>query len=236
MEVDSSKILETLRRRALELREYEVESMYCHYFLPFVSSLCLYLKSRADRPASLTEQSFIVDLIEVCIKRYLKGPPKEPTNWRKDLKIRCNCQDCYLLQRFVRDRHKKAMDFRMAEQRRKHIEYKLDYTFRKITIKTGTPYTLRVEKKNDKYDVDLQTWEKRKVSTRSDLSSLKRNSHLVDIIGEDSYKRLRRYDCLKSSIADSNPAPPSSLRPAPEQGLNVASIPKKRSFIDLTDS
>ena len=49
------------------------------------------------------------------------------------------------------------------------------------------------------------------------------------VIGEDSYKRLHRYECLKSTIVNSNSAPPS-LRPALEQGLNVASIPKKRKI------
>ena len=158
-------------------------------------------------------------------------PPKEPTDWKMTLATSCGCEDCRSLRQYVEDKHKKVMDFRLAEHRRKHIESKLDYTFRKVTIRTGTPYTLRIEKTNVKYNADLQAWKKNTVSTRSQLTALGKNSHLVDIIGEDSYKRLHQYDCLKSSIVDSNPAPASSHH----LGTN-ATVPKKRSFIDLTDS
>ena len=62
IEIDTSKILELFGRRALGLREESVESMYCNFFLPFISSLCSHLKSRASRPTTSTEQGFIVQL------------------------------------------------------------------------------------------------------------------------------------------------------------------------------
>jgi hypothetical protein len=96
----------------------------------------------------------------IVIKRFVNVPPKEPTDWKRTLAISCGCEDCRSLRQYVEDKHKKVMDFRMTEQRRKHIECKLDYTFRKVTIRTGTPHSLRIEKTNVKYNEDLQAWKK----------------------------------------------------------------------------
>jgi hypothetical protein len=56
--VDTSEILEVLKRRALGLREDLIESMYRQYFLPLISSLCLGISEVC--PATLREQRFIV--------------------------------------------------------------------------------------------------------------------------------------------------------------------------------
>lgn len=70
MEIDTSKILELFMRRDLGLREESVESMYCDYFC-FSSPV----------PATSTEQGFIVQLLEIYIRRYVKMQTKEPTDW-----------------------------------------------------------------------------------------------------------------------------------------------------------
>ncbi|OXV08675.1 hypothetical protein Egran_03562 [Elaphomyces granulatus] len=229
--IDTSDVLEVLRRRALELREEALESMYSQFFLPFISGLCLYLKSRTSRSATYTEQNFIVQLIEIYIRRYVKTPPKEPTDWKRTLTINCSCEDCRLLRRYVEDKHNKIGDFRLIEKRRRHIENWLDGTFRKATIRTGPPHTLRIEKTNERYKIDQKAWNNRATIAKSRLTALSKDSPLVDIIGEDSSTKLLRHESFKSSVADSNPAPPSvSLAP------NTTTVPKKRSFVDLTDA
>jgi hypothetical protein len=86
----------------------------------------------------------------------------------------------------------RVADSRMAEQRRKHIEYKLDNAFRKATIRTSTPHTLEIEKTNGKYGVDLglQTSKNKTVSARSQLTALSKSSHLVDLS-----RYLSRFSC-----------------------------------------
>jgi hypothetical protein len=231
--IDTSEVLEVLTRRALELREEVVESMNYYFFLPFISSLCSHIKSRASRPATSTEQSFIVQLLEIYIGRYVKMPPKEPTDWERTLRINCDCEDCRSLRKYVEDKRKKVGDFCLIGKRRSHLENQLDGTFNKTTIKTGPPYTLRLEKTNERYKIDLKVWNNRATLAKSQLVAL--STPLLDIIGENSYTQLLQHECLKSSVADSNPTPPS-IHLAPQQGLSAPSIPKKRSFVDLTDT
>ena len=234
MEIDTSKILEIFRRRALGLREESVESMYCNLFLPFISSLCSHLKSRANRQATSTEQGFIVQLLEIYIRRYVKMQPKEPTDWERTLTTSCGCEDCGRLRRYVEDKGSQFRDFRLGEKRRKHIASQLDGTFNKATIKSGTPHILRVEKTNEKHKIDLRVWNDRVPVAKSQLATLSKHCPLLEIIGEDSYAKLLQHECLQSSAVDSNLAR-TSLHLAPRQGPNAA-IPKKRSFCDLTDA
>ena len=232
--IDTSEVLEVLRRRALELREEVMESIYSHFFLPFISGLCFYLMSRDNRPTASTEQSFVVQLIEIYIRRYVKVQPREPTDWKRTLTISCGCEDCRSLRRYVEDKHNKIGDFRMAEKRRRHLENRLDSTFRKDTIRTGTPHTLRVEKTNERYKLDLKAWNTRTALAKSQLTAMSKDSPLIDIIGKDSYTKLLQHESFKSSVTDPNPTPPSA-RLAPEQRPNPSAVPKKRSFVDLTD-
>ncbi|KAN0085370.1 hypothetical protein V8E54_001837 [Elaphomyces granulatus] len=120
--------------------------------------------------------------------------PKEPTDWERTLTINCGCEDCHSLRRYVEDKSDKFWDFRLAERRRKHVESQLDSTFHKVTIiKSGTPHILRVEK----------------TKRKSQLAALSKHCPLLEIIGEDSYAKLLQHECLQSSVADSNLAPPS---------------------------
>ena len=227
--IDTSEVLGVLMRRALDVREEAVESMYHQYFLPFISSLCLHLKSRANRPATSVEQSFIVQLLEIYIRLYVKIQPKKPTDWQRTLTIKCNCQDCQSLLRYVEDKRNKVGIFRLPEQRRRHLERWLNNTFSTTTIRTDTPPALRVEKTNKRYEIDLKEWNTR---ITSQLDRLRKDSPLLDIIGKDSYTKLLEHEGLKSAAVISNPTPPL-LHPPLQQGPRAATcIPKKRSFFD----
>jgi len=176
-----------------------------------------------------------VQLLEIYIRRYVKMQPKEPTDWERTLTINCECEDCHRLRRYVEDKGNKSWDFRLAEKRRKHIESQLDCTFHKVTIKSGTPHILRVEKTNERHKIDLRTWNNRIPVAKLQLATLSKQCPLLEIIGVDSYAKLLQNECLQSSVAGSNLASPS-LHLAPRQGLNAASVPKKRSFCDLTNA
>jgi hypothetical protein len=209
--IDTSEVLEVLRRRALGLREEALEAMYSEFFLPFINSLCLYLKSRANRPATSTEQNFIVQLIELYLGRHVKTPPKKPTDWERTLTINCSCEDCLSLRRYVEDKHNQFGEFCLTEDRRRHIERSLDGTFR--IMKSDPPHTLRIEKSTETYKRDLKSWTRRAKFVESWLTAL---SELVDIIGEDSSTKLLEHESLK---------PLKSL----------LTVRKKRSFVDLSD-
>ena len=236
--IDTSEVLGVLMRRALEVQEEAVESMYHRYFLPFISSLCLHLKSRANRnrPATSVEQSFIVQLLEIYIRLNVKMQPKKPTDWQRTLATDCNCQDCRSLLRYVEDKQNKVGIFRLPEKRRRHLESQLDDTFSMAIIRTDTPPALQVEKTNKRYKLDLEVWN---AQIMSKLHGLREGSPLLDIIGMDSYTKLLQHEGLlqpKGLVAVSDPTPSRLHRP-PQRGRGgprVVSVPKKRSFLDLT--
>lgn len=73
----------------------------------------------------------------------------------------------------------------------------------------------------------------------SQLDGLRKDSPLLDIIGNDSYTKLLGHEGLESAVTVSDPTPPLSHLP-PRRGLGrgarggPARVPKKRSFPDLT--
>jgi hypothetical protein len=223
--IDTSEVLEVLRRCASELQEEVVEFMYRDFFLPFISSLCFHLY--LYRPATSTEQSFIVQLLELYIRRYVKTQPKEPTDWERTLTINCGCEDCHSLRRYVEDKQNQVGTFRLAEKRRKHLQNQLDYTFHSTTLTTGSPH-------NDGYRIDLKMWKDRATLAKSQLATLSKDSRVLGIIGDDFYAKLLQHECFKSSVVESNPVPPSPHL-ATRHGPNAPNIPKKRSFVDITN-
>ena len=223
--IDTSKVLGVLMRRALDVREEAVESMYHRYFLPFISSLCLHLKSRANRPATSVEQSFIVQMLEIYIRLYVKIQPKKPTDWQRTLTTYCDCKDCQSLLRYVEDKQNKVGIFRLPEKRRRHLESRLNNTFSTATIRADTSPALRVEKTNRRYEIARKEWD---TLITSQLDRLRKDSPLLDIIGNDSFTKLLEYGGLELVGEVSNPTPQRGPRAA-------ANIPKKRSFFDIAN-
>jgi hypothetical protein len=72
-------------------------------------------------------------------------PPPPPRDWRQTAKLSCQCEDCQDLARFGADPMQQVHRFRMAQNRRSHVEsqirsYDLDMSC--TTERRGSPHTL----------------------------------------------------------------------------------------------
>ena len=112
-------------------------------------------------PDSLWEQDLELPsyqlLFSHCVealKQLTAAPVPEPTNWKQKAKVRCSCQDCKALQRFLANPKEQTKRFSLVSQRRSHLEYQirsdkldLDHT----TETRGRPYTLVCTKNRATY-------------------------------------------------------------------------------------
>lgn len=74
-----------------------------------------------------------------------ESPPLHPQDWRQAVKLSCQCEDCRDLARFGADPMRQVHRFRMAQDRRSHVEsqirsHDLDMSF--TTERRGSPHTL----------------------------------------------------------------------------------------------
>ena len=44
-------------------------------------------------------RSYVMQLLEIYIRRYVKTQPKEPIDWERTLTINSGCEDCHSLRR-----------------------------------------------------------------------------------------------------------------------------------------
>jgi hypothetical protein len=88
------------------------------------------------------------------------------------------------------DAHNKLQPRRLS-----HVEDTLKISstvplFSTVTIKTSTPHTLWLERTNERYRY-LKVWNSRVPLAKSQLPASSKDSPLLDIIGEDSYIKIR---------------------------------------------
>lgn len=233
LSIHRNAILDTLAKRAAALPEKYVEDVFENVLLPLVHSLCLYLHELSnDRPLEPAETNFVSQTIKTYFERHV-AKPRMPPDWTRDIRINCHCDDCRKLQRFARDPRMEREKFPVSTQRRHHLHCQLDGTsFEKETTRNGLPNTLHVWKTNSKFEDDSRRWEKKLQRARSWLAKFVEKSHLIEIIGNETYQELRR---LSQAGATTSVLPPMSAR-----SLNVdaqtATMSRKRSYVDLTVS
>jgi hypothetical protein len=91
------------------------------------------------------------------------SPPAEPTDWRQDVDLRCDCEDCAELAAFARDPDAEVHRFKMADARRQHLQEqirigKLDMTH--DIDRSGRPQTLVCTKTRGAYERAMARHEK----------------------------------------------------------------------------
>ena len=72
-------------------------------------------------------------------------PPEPPKDWRQEVKISCDCEDCRELQKFALDPGEQAHRFRVRQDRRQHLENEIvhhDLDITAVTERKGSPQTL----------------------------------------------------------------------------------------------
>jgi hypothetical protein len=84
-----------------------------------------------------------------------REPVEAPTDWRRDAELKCACEDCRALARFLADPGERAARFPLAEQRRRHLHDQIDLHQCDCTHETerkGRPYTLVCVKTSASYE------------------------------------------------------------------------------------
>lgn len=82
-------------------------------------------------------------------------PVEPPADWRRDAKLKCNCEDCQALARFLADPTAPTARFPLAEARRRHLHSQIEHHRLDCTHETerkGRPYTLVCTKTNASYE------------------------------------------------------------------------------------
>ncbi|KAK2754489.1 hypothetical protein FQN54_006890 [Arachnomyces sp. PD_36] len=231
LSVDRDAILETLGKRGAALPESQVEDVFERVLLPFIRELCLYLNGlRAENTIETKEKDFIFQTVQSYIMKHVRPKPQPPADRARDIPITCRCGDCCSLISFVRDPLRQTKGFAMAVRRRQHLQYSLDYTFHTTTIANGIPHTLQVTKTTKQFDQDCADWKKRRQSAKVWLSKLAKEAKLVEIVGKGSFEEL----CLLADTGSNTPLPVSRTAQALNADASATTIPRKRSFVDLT--
>jgi len=81
-------------------------------------------------------------------------PPLHPQDWRQAVKLSCQCEDCRDLARFGADPMQQVHRFRMAQDRRSHVESQIrihDLDMSCTTERKGSPHTLACVKTRRTY-------------------------------------------------------------------------------------
>ncbi|MEI9898579.1 MAG: 2OG-Fe(II) oxygenase [Chthoniobacter sp.] len=95
-------------------------------------------------------------------------PPAAPQDWRQDVRISCACEDCRVLQAFVRDPVQQSHRFRVRKDRRQHLHREIErhgLEMTHVTERVGSPQTLVCQK-------DRRGYRRRCEQYRQDIQAL----------------------------------------------------------------
>src|SRR5207302_8884655 len=106
-------------------------------------------------------------------------PPESPKDWRLDVKIACQCDDCRELQAFALDPASQTHRFRVKQERRQHLHnmidrHRLDMTH--VTERAGSPQTLVCKK-------DRRTFNRRMKRYQDEIAAMLRLVRLAPKAG-----------------------------------------------------
>ena len=82
-------------------------------------------------------------------------PIEPPSDWKREAKLGCKCEDCALLSRFLRDPAERVGRFPLNKQRRQHLHRQIDQhgcDCTHVTERKGSPQTLLCTKTQNSYE------------------------------------------------------------------------------------
>ncbi|THC89240.1 hypothetical protein EYZ11_011308 [Aspergillus tanneri] len=226
---DITGIMGTLTEYSVNVKRSEMESAFYQFLFPVANGICEHIRT-TKRPFTTGEQHFITTFLTSYVNGYVNYAPSPPADWKVKTTIQCICADCDSLRKFINDPCKKVEEFRMAERRRKHLDQQLHKSyFMTITLKQGTPYSLRVEKTQAMLVSSFLAWITRAQAAQAELKRLSQNGPLKEILG-DKYGSIFHHKNLQ--IPDDLPVvPPVGGLTDRNVGNTVRStIPSKRPF------
>jgi hypothetical protein len=97
------------------------------------------------------------------LERRIAEPLELPPDWRRPSRIRCNCQNCRALARFLDSPTESVWQLKAVQQSRDHIEQSIGQSHLDLdcaTDKRGRPYTLICTKNQASYERRVRQREK----------------------------------------------------------------------------
>ena len=134
---------------------------------------------------------FLGNLIQIYLDRMLESKDSVPPLTTPSVACSPNtCEDCKLLDQFLNNTEPK-ISFRMNQQRRQHLEYRIRGNRRAESIVTtmaitsGGPHTLIVHKKPEV--LERYTWTGRQAAAKAFLRSIGDDGVLLAIMGQEKF-------------------------------------------------
>lgn len=184
--------------------------------------------------------SFVSSLLSQPYHVFFRSKPIQTENWSQEPLGCGECQDCVDLDKFLRNPTERTKRFQMAQERRKHLDYKLDDRFfKKSTDKSKSPHTLIVTKTRAQYQHDSAKWAQTLCKWKDQLKSLQ-NEYMQTLLG-DQYQQFVLFQPpppanavtgtgshpLRSNTLENRmPAPPGKKGTKRKAGMDI---------IDLTE-
>lgn len=96
------------------------------------------------------------------LQAFTAEPVNPPGDWRRDAKLGCDCADCKMLGKFLRDPHLEIARFPLRQDRRQHLHQEIDHQqldLTHVTERKGSPHTLVCTKTQASYQRRLKQFE-----------------------------------------------------------------------------
>lgn len=157
--VEASERLDWFVAYVLEdAKHYELRKV----LVPDVTAIYGWL---ADLPAARPAADRLMEHCVARLRELTEQEPQPPQDWRREVELKCKCEDCRELIRFLRDPAAPVGRFPLRKDRRQHLHgqidsHRLDCTHE--TERRGSPQTLvctktqaSFERKRSQYQQDL---------------------------------------------------------------------------------
>ncbi|KAF2870749.1 hypothetical protein BDV95DRAFT_574537 [Massariosphaeria phaeospora] len=110
-------------------------------------------------------------ILAVFILKYVDFLPPPPQDWTAN-KVKCSCGDCALLNFFMQNPHQLTVEFKMAPNRRSHLQGELSDARADVTYEFAcntAPYTMIIKKTRASYEKAVGDWKERKAWAEQNL-------------------------------------------------------------------
>jgi hypothetical protein len=218
-----------------EVQDIEVEAF--DLLMPLLQQLPNILNTHLIPWTVPFYQNFYRSVLSQYLRRFVRPPPRAPTDWVRNTVQNCACQDCNAVNRFLRDPTQSVGRFPLANNRRAHIHQQLDAytTCTHQTSRVGSPYTLVVTKNQSQYQSDEAAWKLRFEKAMGNIRSISAEARQI-LLGEDMKQPRLESPFVKAALKGRLP-PAAVHQPQPQmQGGKKTELKSSRKveFIDLT--